>query len=171
MSQGDDMNTSLRYPTLAAALAAVSSLTACAHPTHTNMRPLAPTTAELYNCGATPSRGTIRRGGEAFTATAISTRTTTADRSAYDAVMRLRPEYLGARAPGGLLGTKPMTARVVIDDNCENDNLSILMRVPIDQIQLLNFIAPADAAMRYGSDYGGGVILIRTKQYRAVTSP
>ena len=158
------MNTSLRSPMIAVALAAVFSLTACASSMQSG-RTSAPTTADVYGCGGTPAHGVVRRITDGLTATDIAMRVLTG-RTAYDVVQVLQPEYLEARAPGAPLGTRAMKARVIIDDDCEG-NLPVLMRVPIDQIQRLDFVTPAEGATRYGREYGGGVILIHTKQYRS----
>src|SRR5207253_8701761 len=47
-THGEDMSTWLRFPSIAVALAAVSSLTACASSTPGSRRPLAPTIAVEY---------------------------------------------------------------------------------------------------------------------------
>src|ERR1043166_9222336 len=100
------MNTSLRSSIIAVALAAVSSLTACASSTQSSRRTLAQTTAAVYRCGSASVRGVVRGATNGWTATDISNHAELAGQSAYEAVLRLRPEYLEARAPGGSLGTK-----------------------------------------------------------------
>ena len=49
-------------------------------------------------------------------------------------VLLLRPDYLHGRSSGGA------PARVIVDDDCEG-SLSVLMRVPVEQIQRVDFIS------------------------------
>jgi len=74
--------------------------------------------------------------------------------TAFDAIQRLRPNWLRGR------GTS--SAKVFVDGVQMRDT-GVLRNYRVDVIRECRFIPPADASMRFGTGYGGGVIEVFTK--------
>jgi len=74
--------------------------------------------------------------------------------TAFDAIRRLRPNWLGGR------GTS--SAKVFID-GVEMGDTGVLRDYRVDAIRECRFIPPTDATLRFGTGYGGGVIEVFTK--------
>lgn len=82
---------------------------------------------------------------------------------AYQAVMRLRPEFLRWRgSDSGVPGQGPV--RVFLDD-VEIGGPDALRQVSLDAVTQIRFISASEAAIRFGTDRaGGGVILVSTQK-------
>ena len=82
----------------------------------------------------------------------------------YQLVMRLRPQWLRARPSGsseGVLKTGsalPADAVAVFIDGSHAGTLGELRRLQVTNVRELRFYPSADAIMRWGRDYSGGVI-------------
>jgi len=74
--------------------------------------------------------------------------------TAYDVVQRLRPRWLTGRGQN--------LPRVFVD-GVEMGNISTLRNYRVQNLDELRFTPPADATMRYGTGFGGGVIDIITR--------
>ena len=80
--------------------------------------------------------------------------------TAYDAIRRLRPEYLVTAAIEAVGGTQ--ASPTVFMDGIARGGVDILRSVHVALITEIRFVRPADAAIRYGQDHRWGVILITT---------
>jgi outer membrane receptor for ferrienterochelin and colicin len=74
--------------------------------------------------------------------------------SVYDAVRRLRATWLSGRG-----ANRP---RIFVD-GVDLGGLEVLERYRIDSVREVRFVPPADATLRYGTGFGGGVIEIITR--------
>ncbi len=74
--------------------------------------------------------------------------------TAFDAIRRLRPSWLRGR------GTS--SVRVFID-GVQAGSAGVLRDYRVDVIRECRFISPADATLRFGTGYGGGVIEVLTR--------
>jgi hypothetical protein len=81
--------------------------------------------------------------------------------SAFDAVKRLRPQWLWARGPAGLSAPGPDYPQVVVDDIRVGDP-SELRWIPLSGIQEMRFLDAGEATVRYGLGFTSGAIVIRT---------
>ncbi|MGD2120578.1 MAG: hypothetical protein PVJ76_02485 [Gemmatimonadota bacterium] len=77
-----------------------------------------------------------------------------ADYSVYEAVQRLRANWLTGRG-----GSQP---RVHVD-GVALGGLDILRNYRIQTVREVRFVQPSDATMRFGTGYGGGAIEIVTR--------
>jgi outer membrane cobalamin receptor len=77
----------------------------------------------------------------------------------YDAIRRLRPELLRNRESGALMY---FTARkpVVAVDNILLGGVELLRDMPVDQVARIEYVNAWDAAKRYGSGFGNGIMLV-----------
>lgn len=82
---------------------------------------------------------------------------------AYQAVMRLRPEFLRWRGlDTGIPGQGAV--RVFLDD-VELGGPEALRQVSLDAVTQIRFVTASEAAMRWGTNRaGGGVILVSTQR-------
>lgn len=74
--------------------------------------------------------------------------------TAYEAVERLRPNFLRSRF------YKP----VVYVDNMRYGGLSSLYYILATDVEEIRFISAVDATTRWGTGHGGGVVLVTTKK-------
>jgi hypothetical protein len=114
----------------------------------------------LGGCASTGSSG----GGGATSNPNLITRAqldqvTTSD--LYDAVRRLRPNWLTARGPSTLIGEQAQVA--VYLDGARLGTATALRGINFDSVTQLEYLSPADATNRYGTDHQGGVIIVRTR--------
>jgi hypothetical protein len=78
--------------------------------------------------------------------------------TAYDALDRLRPNFLRPHATGG----RPATAyAVVFIDGVRRGSLEVLRSVAANSIVEIRYLTAADATTRYGLDVEGGVIDVK----------
>ena len=80
--------------------------------------------------------------------------------TAYDAIRRLRPEYLvmpTIEAAGG-----SQASPTVFVDGVARGDVDMLRTIQVALITEIRFLRPADAALRYGQDHRWGAILITT---------
>jgi hypothetical protein len=82
--------------------------------------------------------------------------------SAYDAIQRLRPNWLQTRGPTSLL-SGPTLPQVHINDS-RSRTIDELRSLPVIEIETMEYRSAADATTRYGTGYPGGVIEIRTRR-------
>lgn len=75
--------------------------------------------------------------------------------SVYDAIGRLRPDWLRGR--GGALPA------VMMDGNRQGGGMDVLRSLRVVDVQELRFMNASDATTRYGTGFQGGAILVTTK--------
>ena len=82
--------------------------------------------------------------------------------TAYDLINQLRPEYLRTRGAVSLRNVVVPTATVYLDGAKYGDvqSLKLINGEHVSRVQYLN---GSEATTRYGTDHGGGAILITTK--------
>ena len=74
--------------------------------------------------------------------------------TAFDAIQRLRPNWLRGRG-----GSSPK----VFIDGVQMGNAGVLRNYRVDVIRECRYIPPADASLRFGTGFGGGVIEVLTR--------
>jgi hypothetical protein len=79
--------------------------------------------------------------------------------SAYDAVLKLRPQFFASARAGGT-GRAPVPPSVVLAGGFP-ESLEVLKQIQVDQVAQIRFIEPSDAVIRYGAAYAGGIIFVR----------
>jgi hypothetical protein len=79
--------------------------------------------------------------------------------NAYDAIRRLRPEMLRSRGSGALTYFA-VRRPVVAVDNTLVGGLEVLQALDIDRVARIESVSPWQAAKRYGSTFGNGVVLV-----------
>jgi hypothetical protein len=78
--------------------------------------------------------------------------------TAYEAVRLLRPSYLTMwRRSAGLAAVAP----VAIIDGGPPEAIDALRGIQADRIAEIRFVEPGDAAIRFGPQYVGGLIVVR----------
>jgi hypothetical protein len=82
--------------------------------------------------------------------------------TAYDAIARLRPNWLQTRGPTSL-ADGPTLPRVHINQS-PSGSMDELRSMSTIEVESMEFLSPADATTLYGTGYPGGVILVRTRR-------
>jgi hypothetical protein len=77
----------------------------------------------------------------------------------YDALRRLRPQWLRARGSGSIV-SPGSTVPIVYVSGIQRGELRTLQNVGVDQVQRVEFIDGRDATTRFGTGHGGGVIMV-----------
>ncbi len=77
----------------------------------------------------------------------------------YDAIRRLRPELLRSRGPGSVLYFTPR-GPVAAVDNTLVGSVEILRAIPIDEVARIEYLSAWEAAKKYGSGFGNGIVLV-----------
>jgi hypothetical protein len=77
----------------------------------------------------------------------------------YDALRRLRPQWLRARGTASIVSPES-TEPVVYVSGIRRGELRTLQNVNVDQVQSVEFIDGRDATTRFGTGHGGGVITV-----------
>jgi hypothetical protein len=83
--------------------------------------------------------------------------------SAYDAISRLRPSYLGSEHMATLTDVVRYEPDVLVDGNWRG-NTDILRSIAAADVLELAYMQPRDAIVRLGPRYRSGVILVRLIQ-------
>ena len=82
--------------------------------------------------------------------------------STYDAILRLKPTWLQARGAFSISGGSS-APRVHINDS-RSASVEDLRSLPVTNVEAITFLSAADATIRYGTGYPGGVIEVRTRR-------
>jgi hypothetical protein len=77
----------------------------------------------------------------------------------YDAVRRLRPQWLRARGASSIISPEATEAVVYVSGIRQGD-LRTLQNIGVDSVNGVEFIDARDATTRWGTGHGGGVILV-----------
>ena len=80
--------------------------------------------------------------------------------TAYDAVQRLRPSYLRGRGPTSVVNAAARTRPVVFVDATEYGEVESLRSFPASRVRTIRFYSGPEAATKFGSTYGAGVIQV-----------
>jgi hypothetical protein len=75
----------------------------------------------------------------------------------YDVITRLHNEYLNDRGKTSVLSNTTSRAVVFMEDQ-EYGIIETLQNIPASRIQLIRYYTGIEAAAKFGSQYGGGVI-------------
>lgn len=81
--------------------------------------------------------------------------------SAYDAVQRLRPQWLSRPNTPSLQGSNPVMVYV---DRRNFGTLESLRSLHTEQIEQMEFVPARDATTRYGTGHPSGVIEVTTRR-------
>lgn len=77
----------------------------------------------------------------------------------WDALSRLRPQWLRARANASLIGGEGGEPVVYLHE-IRHGPLRSLQQMNIDRVRRVRFIDGRDATTRFGTGHGGGVIMV-----------
>jgi hypothetical protein len=83
--------------------------------------------------------------------------------TAYDAVQRLRPTYLRGRGPTSVVNAAARTRPAVFVDGTEYGEVESLRSFPASRVQTIRFYSGPEAATKFGSTYGAGVIQLKMR--------
>lgn len=110
--------------------------------------------------GACTTTGTAERSGgdpDVLTRAQITDEAPGAA-TAWDAVRRLRPNWLRVR------DLSRSNVRPVLVDGNRHGDTSALREIQVHLVQEIRFFDPNDATLRYGPQYGNGVIVVTTRR-------
>lgn len=83
-------------------------------------------------------------------------------RSIYDVIVRLHAEFLNNRGRITLRNNEQSRAVVFLNEQ-EYGALESMRDIPPDRIEEVRFFPGPDAVTRFGAQYGGGVIQLRSR--------
>jgi predicted small secreted protein len=85
--------------------------------------------------------------------------------TAYEAIERLRPNWLRARSTSlsGGVGGSVNLPRVFVDDR-DFGTMASLRNFHLDSVEEILYMSARDATTRYGTGYAGGIIHLRLKR-------
>jgi hypothetical protein len=84
-------------------------------------------------------------------------------RNAYEAVERLRPNFLRSHGPTSVRQSTGMRAKVFVDGTSMG-GLDQLKGISAGQVESIEFLPAGDATIRFGTGYEGGAILVTTRK-------
>jgi hypothetical protein len=90
--------------------------------------------------------------------------------NAYDAIRQIRPELLRTRDPGSLAYFKTNRPAVAVDNTLVG-GVEVLRAMPLDTVARIEYVSAWEAAKRYGSSLGNGVVLIETRSISGAELP
>jgi hypothetical protein len=82
--------------------------------------------------------------------------------SAYDLILKLRPQFLRNRGATSFRNTDSGEPAVYLD-GVRYGKPESLKQISADQVQSVQFLSAADATTRFGTDNASGAILIQTR--------
>ena len=82
-------------------------------------------------------------------------------RSAYEAIEKLRPEYL--RRVGRTQTVGPVPTAAVFVDGTDMGSLEELRRIQAGQVDEIHYLTGPDSEMKYGPRFSAGVIEVKLK--------
>ena len=82
--------------------------------------------------------------------------------TAYDAVKRLRPQFLSARGPVSFTEREPIP--IVYLDGVRYGDVSTLAAIQASRIATIRHYNGPEAQVKFGTDHPGGAIVITSKQ-------
>lgn len=84
--------------------------------------------------------------------------------SAYDAIVKLRANFLGNRGINSFMQPVRSTRPIVFVDGMEMGTLFELRSIPAADVLEIAFLSSSEATFRYGDGYMAGVINVTTKR-------
>ena len=84
--------------------------------------------------------------------------------SAYDAVVRLRGNFLRDRGVNSFMRPMQSTRPTVFVDGMEMGTIFELRSIPARDVREIRFLSGPDAMLRYGDGYMAGIIHVSTKR-------
>ena len=86
-----------------------------------------------------------------------------ATNTAYEAIRRLRPQWLNYQPPTSVRDPAPPIPVVYVDESFVGD-MSTLNQMLISQIESISFYKAPEAMIKYGTNRTGGVIAVTTRK-------
>lgn len=83
--------------------------------------------------------------------------------TAYEAVQRLRPNFLHTRGPTSLVNASARTRPVVFVDNSEYGEIESLRAFPVSRVEEIRYFSGPEATTKFGSAYGAGVVQLKMR--------
>jgi hypothetical protein len=83
--------------------------------------------------------------------------------NAYQAIERLRPEYLRTRGPSSIMSQTAMGPAVFVD-RMFMGGVEVLSDLPVNEIARIVYSSAWDATTQYGHGYANGVIEVSTRR-------
>ena len=80
----------------------------------------------------------------------------------YEAIRRIRPEFLRSREPGSLMLFEVRHPAVAMN-NTLVDGVEALRSIPVDQVTRLEYLSAWEAGNRYGMTFRDGIVLVQTR--------
>ena len=114
-------------------------------------------TLVLTGCASGGSPGGQRRNPDLITSEDLR-QTDLQSSTAFQAIQRMRPQWLRARAVGSL-GRGSIFPKVMVDES-QYREIDDLRSMSVSDIDEMRFLGPADATTRFGTGYPAGVILV-----------
>lgn len=102
-----------------------------------------------------------RRSGADFISEEEVQRQSAQQEDAYTLVQRLHPNWLRARMSAGLSGAR--IDAVVFLNGVRYGEVARLRDFRVTEIRSIEYLGPQDATTEFGTGYGGGVVMVRTK--------
>jgi hypothetical protein len=119
--------------------------------------------AVVLLAGCAPPRNAFPGEYNAYAISEFELRNSSAETAtAYDAIRRLRPNFLNYQAQTSVANPAPGVPVVYLNERFAGD-LNLLNQLLVSQIESIRFYKPADAMIKYGTDRTGGVIAITLK--------
>ena len=83
--------------------------------------------------------------------------------STYEAVKRLRPDFLRDRGPKSLVNASVRTRPAVFIDGSPYGEIEALAAFPASRVEEVRFYSGLEATTKFGSAYGAGVIQLKLR--------
>ena len=82
--------------------------------------------------------------------------------TAYEAIRKLRPNFLNYQAQTSVTNPSPGVPVVYMNERFAGD-INVLNQILVSQVESIRFYKATDAMIKYGTDRTGGVIAITLK--------
>lgn len=116
--------------------------------------------AGLAGCASTPDTGGRRYRSDLITAEEIAE---TGALNAYEAVKRLRSNWLRSRGSHSIIDSAPSLPVVYVDGDRFRD-VEVLRTIHSRNVKEMRYLDARTATSRYGHDHDGGAILVTIGQ-------
>lgn len=85
--------------------------------------------------------------------------------SAYQAIARLRPQFLNSRGPSSITLASNNGPSVFVDELYVG-GIAVLRDIPISEVERIRYVPAWNATTMYGEGYVSGVIEVTTRRHR-----
>ena len=116
-------------------------------------------TAACIVLASCASSGSVRDTSGPYNVLTASQLRDTSTQTVYDAIRRLRPQWLRARGRTSINAVGPDEPTVYVDGT-RYGSLNDLGRMDVNQVTRAEFVDPLEATTRFGTNHTGGAILI-----------